>query len=41
MKYFKFSDYEGTWWCEYRTSGMQNSIVEKVKAGELDIDNPQ
>ena len=30
MKYFKFSDYEGTWWCEYRTSGMQNSITEKV-----------
>jgi len=30
MKFYRFENYEGTWWIEYRTSGMENSITEKV-----------
>ena len=30
MKFYRFTNYDQSWWVEYRTSGMENSITEKV-----------
>lgn len=30
MKFYKFTDEANTWWAEFRTSGMQNSVSEKI-----------
>lgn len=30
MKFYRFTNFDRTWWVKYRTSGMENSIVEKI-----------